>query len=84
MSPVKVTVFEAVNDRRREIFVGVTTLPMHELIARPPETIRHWTEGETAFRSLEFGLPLDEARAFIERYAQVNAREGWTVLLEKP
>lgn len=79
----KVTVFEASNESRREVYVGTTTLSMSALIAgfgeKRPAALRHWRPSETVrFRSLEFGMSAAAAAAFIRGYA--SGRSGWRVI----
>jgi hypothetical protein len=80
---LKVTVFEAINLSRREIFVGATKLAMSELMANfgavaPPE-VSHWLPGEPVdYRSLEFDMDPAAADAFIRNYAATQA--DWRVI----
>jgi hypothetical protein len=81
-----VTVFEAVNLSRREIFIAATTLPIHEVVARHaaalPEEIHHWRPDEFVdHRSLEFGMEAPVAADFIEKYAATQP--GWRVIATK-
>lgn len=77
----RVTVFEAINRVRGELFIGATPRPMHVLIAElrhspPPETAS-WLPDEVEYRSLAFDLEREEAKDYIRRYAA--ARSGWKV-----
>lgn len=86
-APKGLTVFEAVNVSRREIFVGCTDLPMHALTAgfgRPfPPELGGWRPHDTvSYRSLEFGLSAGEAAAFI--LAHSPRREGWRTIKAPP
>lgn len=78
----RVTVFEAINRRRNELFIGATPNPMHVLIVRfresPPRGTASWLPDEVEYRSLAFDLDVEEAAACIRRYAA--AQTGWKVL----
>ncbi|HXT01951.1 MAG TPA: hypothetical protein VN915_14850 [Elusimicrobiota bacterium] len=80
----RVTVFEAVNRTRRQVFIGATTQPMHALIAgfraSPPAGTADWRPDEVEFRSMAFDVDAREAADSIRRYAQ--AHEGWMVLTD--
>ncbi len=81
---LKVTVFEALNLPRREIFVAATTRSMNELIAdwkaHPPAELR-WRPAESIdFRSLEFDMNAEEAVAFIKKYALTVVPDGWKIV----
>lgn len=80
-----VTVFEIVNDTLREAFVGTTSLPIHELIrqheAALPKKIAHWDRRhKIQYRSLEFSLSPETARAFIAGYAKSMERMTWRLI----
>lgn len=85
--PPKLTVFEASNPARREVFVGATPLAMSALIASfreafPPQ-LRHWRpREEVTYRSLEFGLSAARAAAFVRKYAA--GPRGWRVIRARP
>lgn len=72
-----VTVYELVNDSRRELYIG-TTWRLQELqqlqqITRP-RAVSHWgPEEKVRFRVVEYSLPLREAQAFMENYAASQA-----------
>lgn len=79
----KVTVFEASNESRREVYIATTTLSMNALITRlgqrRPAALRHWRPAEPVrFRSLEFGMAPADAAAYIRGYA--SGRSGWRVI----
>lgn len=79
------TVFEAVNEDLKEIFIGKTRLPMFEAIEllrrSPPPALRHWAMNRWIFfRSLEFGLEREAARELIARRAG-GIPEGWRSIL---
>lgn len=69
------TVFEAINDKHREIFVAITREQVFATVARiqkdRPDVIRHWDLNEVInVRSVEFDLTEKEARDFVEHYVK--------------
>lgn len=79
------TVFEAVNETLREVFVGTTDHLFDRLIdefrACPPRAVAHWSAGERlSFRCVEYAVPNQDAERFIDGYAQSDALKGWKVL----
>ena len=85
--PHLVAVFEAVNESRREFYVGTTTLPEGDLkdLARSVafRGITHWGPDEAiVYRIVESALGLDEALRFIKNYAATIQRIGWKVFTE--
>lgn len=78
-----VTVYEAVNESRREIFVGLSTFFMAEIESRlrhRPE-LAHWQETDrTRVDAIEYGIPLSVARDFVKRFETAKANQGWKVL----
>ncbi len=80
------TVYEALNEARRELYVGWTPLAMHELSLtfsqRPPKPVSHWRPSElVTFRSVEFELTRRQADDFISKYA-AYAGGDWRVFSE--
>jgi hypothetical protein len=80
----KVTVFEAINRPRKEVFIGATALTMAELMIAfrrtPPPAVAHWKYEESVeFRSLEFGMEPAEAEAFVREYSASMRLGGWRV-----
>lgn len=76
------TVYEAVNKKRREIFVGVTRAPIFEAVAEmrdsPPWRAGRWGPTDPVnVRSLEFGMTLIEAKAFAAGLASAKPPKGW-------
>ena len=68
-----VTVYELVNDRLREIFVGTTR--------REPPALAGWSPGE--LRNVHVVETFDdeaEAQRFAERYSQWAPPKGWRLL----
>jgi len=80
----RLTVFEAINRKRKEIFIGSTPQPMHAAIAdfraSPPPGTAFWKPEDVEFRSLAFDVAADKARAVIRLYAA--AHPDWKVLTE--
>lgn len=80
----RVTVFEAINRARAEIYIGATPHPMHMMIASfrasPPAGTAAWKPDEVEFRSLAFGLEVEEAKRSMRRYAA--AHPGWKVFTD--
>jgi hypothetical protein len=82
-----VSVFEAVNDSAKEIYLGTTILLSEQLTAQfqrtPPPAVAHWKPGQRVFvKVVEYSIPLKDARAFIDHYAESAASAGWAVLKE--
>ncbi len=84
------TVFEAVNNDLKEIFVTATKKPIFEAMAElgknPPPLISHWrTDREQInFRSLEFDLSREEADEFIKRHTAKPWPAGWSYVVVRP
>lgn len=84
-----ITVYEAANDTRREVYVGTTNLLIDQLIRAfhsfLPRVARHWKkEDRILFRCVEYSIPVSEARKFIDGYAKSDALKGWKVLRDEP
>lgn len=83
-----VTVFEIVNLKRKELFVGRTTLPMNAMIAHHrhalPAPIKGWRDADDVeYRGLEFGLTAAAALEFARGYVSSFRRDGWRVLSDE-
>jgi hypothetical protein len=82
-----VTVFEVVNEKRKELFVGRTTLPMNALIAHhraaPPAAMKGWSKDDAAYHALEFGLTAPAAIEFARGYVASFRRDGWRVVTDE-
>lgn len=82
-----ITVFEAVNNELKEIYVTWTVKPIFEAMAdlgkKLPSTISHWRPDrqQINFRSLEFKLASESARAFIARHTAKPWPAEWKYLL---
>ena len=79
-----VTVYEAINDTRREIFVGLSMRFMGDvgLSVRDLPELRHWKAGEDVrVRGVEYGVPMRDAWDFLRRYALSRANAGWNVVM---
>lgn len=82
-----VTVFEAINNDLKEIYVTWPNKQVFESIAdlgrNLPTEIRHWRPDrhQINFRSLEFKLSEESARAFIARHTAKPWPNDWKYLL---
>lgn len=83
-----ITVFEAVNERLKEVYVTWTRLSIFEAMAeigkRPAAPIAHWRpERESvSFRTLEFDLTEAAARELIARHVAKPPPSGWKYLTD--
>lgn len=78
-----VTVYEAINDTKREIFVGISTRFMNDIETRlrARQELAHWKSTDrTRVQAIEYGMPYDAARDFLARYEHAKANAGWKVL----
>jgi hypothetical protein len=76
------TVFEALNKKRKEIFIGVTRAPVFETIAQLRQArtraISGWhPDDRVIVRSLEFGLSLKQAKLLVTGYTHSKPPQGW-------
>jgi hypothetical protein len=81
-----ITVYEARNPKRRELFLGTTSLLSpklaEEFAASPPPEISHWKPDDGASLScLAYAIPAKEAREFMRKYARLRRRGSWRVRL---
>lgn len=79
------TVFELVNDRLQEIYVGRTDGPVFRVLFalrdRPAPAIGHWNlDDARPVRSIEFDMKDDEADEFIAHYVRTPLPKGWRFL----
>ena len=84
----KVSIFEVINERRKQIFVSSTTLPIFSvaklLKEKPPAALADWRETDvTTLRSIEFGLSESEAEKFLAQYVRSPLPPGWSFVREK-
>jgi hypothetical protein len=82
---VLVTVFEASNVTRKEIYAGTTAYLLDQLVKdfkkRPPKAASHWKEDdEVAYHCVEYALPPGDAQSFLEGYSRSAALMGWKVV----
>lgn len=79
-------VYEALNETLKELFVGLTELPLNELEARHksglPAVIAHWKLGAERIIYREIEPDLSDAKAFVEGYARNMAKNGWKSITE--
>ena len=78
-------VFEIVNEKRQEIYVGLTRDPIlrmtENLRRRRPVSIQHWNPDEIGtVRGIEFDMGEKDARAFLENYTKTRLADGWRFL----
>lgn len=85
------TVFEIVNEPLREIFLGATAQPVHEvmhsLVRRPPSVLAHWDFNKLApgcLRVVEGGLSPATAQEFLRIYLKTTLPEGWRFVSSEP
>lgn len=81
-----VSIYEVLNETRGELFIG-TTWRLKDLLGfqqmTPPAVVRHWKEGDRLrFRTVEYGIPNADARAFIDTYAGSDLVKSWKVLTD--
>ena len=79
------TVFEIVNEKRHEIYVGATRDPISHMPdsirRRRPESIKDWDlEDMKPIRSIEVNMGEKDTRAFIENYIKTSVADGWHFL----
>ena len=79
------TVFEIVNDKRQEIYVGATRDPIFQMAdalgRRRPQSINDWDLADMKpIRSIEFNLSEKDAQAFIENYIKTGLSKSWKFL----
>jgi hypothetical protein len=82
-------VYEAINETLKELFVGLTDLPMDQLEARHknglPATIAHWKLGteQIIYRDVGTTIPdLRDAKSMVESFSQNMRRPGWKSITE--
>lgn len=86
--PSALTVFEAVNNDLKEIYVTATPKPIFQAVAelgkRLPSVISHWRPDrhQINFRSLEFHQSREQADSFIKRHAARPWPAGWKYLVD--
>lgn len=80
-----VTVFEASNVTRKEIYAGTTGYLLERLVkdfkTAPPKAAAHWRrDDEIAYHCVEYALPPEDAESFLDGYARTAAILGWKVV----
>lgn len=80
--PARYCVFELRNDVRKEIFLGVSELPIFLIASRlaesPPAALLAWDQRSLAtVRSVEFDLTAEQAGAFLDAYSKTALPPGW-------
>ena len=81
-----VSIYEVLNETRGELFIGATWR-LKDLLGfqqmTPPAVVRHWELGDRLrFRTVEYGIPNADARAFIETYAKSDLVKAWKVVMD--
>jgi hypothetical protein len=82
-----VAVFEAVNESRKEIYLGTTSRLIASLIKEfrtaPPERVAHWKRRHRVrFYFIEYAISRRAAAALVKRNAPRRADESWKVFRE--
>jgi hypothetical protein len=82
-----VSVYEAVNDTLKEIYLGTSNLLSEQLVrdfaSSPPAPVAHWTAGQRIVVNIvEYSIPAGDAERFIAHYASSAASAGWKTLRE--
>jgi len=79
-------VYEAINETLKELFVGLTDLPMEQVEAQHknglPAAIAHWNLGAERIIYREVEPDLRDAKAFVEGYALNMQKQGWKSITE--
>ena len=79
-------VYEAINETLKEMFVGLTDLPMNQVEARHksglPGVIAHWKLGAERIIYREVEADLADPKAFVEGYAKNMQKNGWKSITE--
>lgn len=77
------TVFEVINERRNEVYVGATNKQIFDVLAaldHPKGPLEGWSRQSVRLVSLSFGLTRAEAAAFIARHVARGLPRGWRYL----
>jgi hypothetical protein len=79
------TVYELVNEKLEEIYVGRTSGPVFRVLRalrfHKPSAIAHWSlDDARPVRSIEFEMNDPDSQRFIERYVQTPLPDGWRYL----
>lgn len=78
-----VTVYEAVNEALREIWVGLSMHLIGEIESRlrARKELSHWKPSDrVSVRVVEYSMPMRDARDFVRRYELARANAGWTII----
>ncbi len=79
-------VYEARNETLKELFIGLTELPLNKLEARHkgglPAAIAHWKPEAHRIIYQEVEPDLSDAMAFVKGYAQNMEKNGWKSITE--
>lgn len=83
-----VSVYEAVNDGLKEIYLGTTTLLSDQLVSQfqrtRPSVVAHWKgEHKVYINIVEYSIPMRDVESFISHYSSSAASAGWKTLRER-
>ena len=79
-----VTVYEAINETLKEVYVGTTSLFIDQLgarfLTRLPPNVAHWrADHNILYHAVEYAIYRRDAAEFIDRYAKSASLETWRV-----
>ena len=82
-----VSIFEALNESIREIYLGMTALTLDQLAAahthKLPASIAHWRKDHgITYKCLERSVPIIDAPTFIASHAQCT-RSGYKLIVDR-
>jgi hypothetical protein len=82
-------VFEALNHARKEILVGVTSVPVPEFVRgrkeHLPVEVAHWEAADdVTFRRLAENMPAADAWQFVDLYAFYIGNGDWSIIRQQP
>jgi hypothetical protein len=82
-------VYEAINETLKELFVGLTDLPIDQLEARHknglPPVIAHWKLGTERISYRDVGTTIPDpsiAKSLVESFSRNMQRTGWKSITE--
>lgn len=81
-----VSIYEATNAKRKEVYYGLTSLLAPALAAwfkaTPPLRLKHWGKDRVQLKLVSYSIRPSEAAAFIAKLVDETPRAGWVVLQE--
>jgi len=81
-------IFNVKNRTLKEMYVGVTQLPVGDLQARhrasPPPDIKHWDfeRHDIHYDEIEHGIPDGQSGFFMRNYSMLTGLPGWRTIIE--